>query len=199
MKIAYLVNHYPAISHSFIRREILALERLGHEVLRISVRGWADAQRGAEDQLEQARTRYVLRGGAVPLLVSFLRILATNPAGLLSRDRPDVEGRSAGRASPPRSSDLSVRGVSGGRCGCAAKRRSTCTFISEPILPKSRCWSANWEGRPGALPPTAPKNSTSRSSSRCRRKSGGLALSSRSVHSDEASSFAMSPIPIGPR
>ena len=66
MKIAYLVNHYPAISHSFIRREILALERLGHEVLRISIRGWADAQRGAEDQFEQARTRYVLRGGVVP-------------------------------------------------------------------------------------------------------------------------------------
>ncbi|UPK02359.1 glycosyltransferase [Bradyrhizobium sp. 170] len=82
MKIAYLVNHYPAISHSFIRREILALERLGHEVLRISIRGWADAQRGAEDQLEQARTRYVLRGGAVPLVASFLRVLATNPLGL---------------------------------------------------------------------------------------------------------------------
>jgi colanic acid/amylovoran biosynthesis glycosyltransferase len=82
MKIAYLVNHYPAISHSFIRREILALERLGHEVVRISVRGWTDAPRGTEDQLEQARTRYVLRGGAVPLLVSFMRILATNPLGL---------------------------------------------------------------------------------------------------------------------
>ena len=82
MKIAYLVNHYPAISHSFIRREILALERLGHEVLRISIRGWADTQRGSEDQLEQARTRYVLRGGAVPLMVSFLRILVANPAGL---------------------------------------------------------------------------------------------------------------------
>jgi glycosyltransferase involved in cell wall biosynthesis len=82
MKIAYLVNHYPAISHSFIRREILALERLGYEILRISVRGWADVQRGAEDQLEQTRTRYVLRGGATPLLVAFLRILATNPVGL---------------------------------------------------------------------------------------------------------------------
>ncbi|WOH53747.1 glycosyltransferase [Bradyrhizobium sp. sBnM-33] len=82
MKIAYLINHYPAISHSFIRREILALERLGHEVLRISLRGWTDAQRGSEDQLEQARTRYVLRRGAVPLVVSFLRILTTNPSGL---------------------------------------------------------------------------------------------------------------------
>ncbi|WP_065754237.1 glycosyltransferase [Bradyrhizobium paxllaeri] len=82
MKIAYLINHYPAVSHSFIRREILALERLGHEIVRISVRGWDDAQRGSEDQQEQARTRYVLRGGAVPLLASFLRILATNPVGL---------------------------------------------------------------------------------------------------------------------
>jgi len=82
MKIAYLVNHYPAISHSFIRREILALERLGHEILRISVRGWADVQRGNEDRLEQTRTRYVLRGGATPLLVAFLRILVTNPVGL---------------------------------------------------------------------------------------------------------------------
>ncbi|WFU18806.1 glycosyltransferase [Bradyrhizobium sp. CB3481] len=82
MKIAYLVNHYPAVSHSFIRREILALERLGHEVLRISLRGWADPQRGAEDRLEQERTRYVLRGGPAPLLAAFLRILITNPAGL---------------------------------------------------------------------------------------------------------------------
>ncbi|KRR27904.1 glycoside hydrolase [Bradyrhizobium lablabi] len=82
MKIAYLINHYPAVSHSFIRREILALERLGYEIVRISVRGWDDAQRGAEDQLEQTRTRYILRGGAVPLLVSFLRVLATNPVGL---------------------------------------------------------------------------------------------------------------------
>lgn len=82
MKIAYLVNHYPAVSHSFIRREILALERLGHEVLRISLRGWADPQRGGEDRLEQDRTRYVLRGGPAPLLAAFLRILITNPAGL---------------------------------------------------------------------------------------------------------------------
>ena len=49
MKIAYLVNHYPAISHSFIRREILALERLGHEILRISVRGWTVSEDDAGD------------------------------------------------------------------------------------------------------------------------------------------------------
>src|SRR3984957_1424358 len=83
MRIAYLINQYPTISHSFIRREILALERQGHKVLRISVRGWDGAQRGKEDQLEQIRTRYVLRGGAVPLLFAFLRILATPPIRLV--------------------------------------------------------------------------------------------------------------------
>jgi colanic acid/amylovoran biosynthesis glycosyltransferase len=83
MRIAYLINQYPMIPHSFIRREILALERQGHKILRISVRGWNGAQRGKEDQLEQTRTRYVLRGGTAPLLFAFLRILATHPIRLL--------------------------------------------------------------------------------------------------------------------
>jgi colanic acid/amylovoran biosynthesis glycosyltransferase len=83
MRIAYLINHYPAVSHSFIRREILALERQGHEVFRISVRGWDEAQQGKEDQLEQARTRYVLRDGAMPLVFAFLRILTMHPIRLV--------------------------------------------------------------------------------------------------------------------
>lgn len=83
MRIAYLINQYPSISHSFIRREILAVERQGHAVLRISVRGWGDKQVGNEDQLEQKRTRYVLRGGAIPLSLAFLRILATHPIRLV--------------------------------------------------------------------------------------------------------------------
>lgn len=29
MRIAYFINQYPKVSHSFIRREILALERQG--------------------------------------------------------------------------------------------------------------------------------------------------------------------------
>ena len=82
MRIAYLINQYPTISHSFIRREILALERQGHEVLRISIRGWGTEQRGAEDILEQKRTQYVLRGGAMPLLFAFLRILTAHPVRL---------------------------------------------------------------------------------------------------------------------
>lgn len=83
MRIAYLINQYPTISHSFIRREILALERQGHAVIRISVRGWAGAQLGNEDRIEQTRTRYVLRKGIIPLVAAFLRILATRPARLM--------------------------------------------------------------------------------------------------------------------
>ena len=38
MKIAYLINRYPSISHTFIRREILALERLGYDIARFAIR-----------------------------------------------------------------------------------------------------------------------------------------------------------------
>lgn len=101
MKIAYLINHYPAISHSFIRREILALERLGHEVLRISVRGWSDQQRGLEDQKEQVRTRYVLRSGPMPLLMTLLRTLLERPADLVRAARLALKvGWRAERALP---------------------------------------------------------------------------------------------------
>ena len=83
MRIAYLINQYPTVSHSFIRREILALERQGHQVFRVSIRGWDDPQHGNEDQLELARTRYVLRGGAMPLIFAFLRILVIQPMRLM--------------------------------------------------------------------------------------------------------------------
>lgn len=83
MRIAYLTNHYPAASHSFIRREILALERQGHDVLRISVRGWGDALKSPEDQQERSRTRYVLRDGAIALAMAFLRIVVSDPTQLL--------------------------------------------------------------------------------------------------------------------
>ena len=42
MRIAYLVNQYPKVSHTFIRRELQALETLGFDVLRCSVRRVAE-------------------------------------------------------------------------------------------------------------------------------------------------------------
>ena len=66
MRIAYLINQYPKVSHSFIRREILALERQGVEVRRIALRGWDGDLVDAEDLRERAATQYVLRGGMWP-------------------------------------------------------------------------------------------------------------------------------------
>jgi glycosyltransferase involved in cell wall biosynthesis len=79
MRIAYLINQYPAISHSFIRREIIALEQLGLEILRISIRGWNQELADEQDQLERKRTRYVLRTNRVTLLFSAVRMLLQRP------------------------------------------------------------------------------------------------------------------------
>ncbi len=82
MRIAYLINQYPAISHSFIRREILALEKLGFEVIRISLRGWDGELADEEDWVERERTRYVLRARTPTLLLSMARMLLERPVRL---------------------------------------------------------------------------------------------------------------------
>ena len=49
MKLGYLVSQYPALSHTFVLREVLALRRHGVDVRVVSVRKcdrpMADAQR----------------------------------------------------------------------------------------------------------------------------------------------------------
>lgn len=80
MRIAYLTNQYPKVSHSFIRREIVAIELLGFEVTRIAMRGWDLESVDDEDRVERDRTKYVLRDGPLPLLLALLRTVATRPA-----------------------------------------------------------------------------------------------------------------------
>jgi glycosyltransferase involved in cell wall biosynthesis len=83
MRIAYLINQYPKVSHTFIRREILALERQGLEITRIALRGWDGDLVDDEDRLERERTRYVLREGFFPLFISVLRMILTRPVRLM--------------------------------------------------------------------------------------------------------------------
>jgi colanic acid/amylovoran biosynthesis glycosyltransferase len=83
LKIAYFVNQYPKVSHSFIRREILALERLGVSVERIALRGWDMQTPDPEDRLERERTRYVLARGVGALLLPTLRALLSSPLRFL--------------------------------------------------------------------------------------------------------------------
>ncbi len=79
MRIAYFINQYPKVSHSFIRREILALERQGVEVQRIALRGWDAELQDAEDATERDKTRYVLQGGVKGLLTPTLQVLRAQP------------------------------------------------------------------------------------------------------------------------
>jgi colanic acid/amylovoran biosynthesis glycosyltransferase len=79
MRIAYLINHYPKISHTFIRREIHALERLGFEVMRIALRGWDGDLVDPQDRAERERTRYVLNNGPSALLLAVARMLLARP------------------------------------------------------------------------------------------------------------------------
>jgi glycosyltransferase involved in cell wall biosynthesis len=83
--IAYLVNQYPQVSHTFIRREILALEKMGIRIKRIAVRGWDDRTLvDAEDLAEREKTRYVLKGGLASLFMEALRFAVRQPGRFLS-------------------------------------------------------------------------------------------------------------------
>jgi colanic acid/amylovoran biosynthesis glycosyltransferase len=79
LKIAYFTNQYPKVSHSFIRREILALERLGFEVCRFALRGWDESLPDFEDRQEQSKTNYVLRRGFFGLLPATLQTILRSP------------------------------------------------------------------------------------------------------------------------
>lgn len=84
MKLAYLVNRYPAVSHSFIRREILALEALGHSVARFSIRGVDSALPDPSDAAEATKTRVILAAGAPALIGGALATMVTKPGRFLS-------------------------------------------------------------------------------------------------------------------
>ena len=79
-KIAYLVNQYPKVSHSFIRREILALEKKGLEIKRFALRS-CDAELVDEaDKRELSQTQYILSVGLAGLLTALLRTAIASPS-----------------------------------------------------------------------------------------------------------------------
>jgi hypothetical protein len=79
LRVAYLVNQYPKVSHSFIRREILALERQGVSVERFAVRGWGDEFPDPADRAERERTRYLLQHGLGSVLGAALTTALMRP------------------------------------------------------------------------------------------------------------------------
>ncbi|WP_174279668.1 glycosyltransferase [Sphingomonas bacterium] len=79
MIVGYFTNQYPKVSHTFIRREIAALEEHGVTVPRWALRGWDAVVADPLDAAELRRTRYLLQRGFVPLLGAALRALIRSP------------------------------------------------------------------------------------------------------------------------
>jgi len=79
MRIAYFINQYPKVSHSFVRREILGLEAQGVEVLRYSVkRDGIDAVDEA-DLNELDKTTYIAEQQKLDVIGIVLRLFMRSP------------------------------------------------------------------------------------------------------------------------
>ena len=83
MRIAYFVNQYPGISHSFIRREIQALERRNVDVLRYAIRPSADKVIAREDIREFEETKHIVRQNKLALLVAMVVQFVQTPLSAL--------------------------------------------------------------------------------------------------------------------
>ena len=63
MKVAYLKNQYPKVSHTFIRREIEAIKERGFEVERFSIPPTPDRLVNPLDLAKEERTTILLDYG----------------------------------------------------------------------------------------------------------------------------------------
>jgi colanic acid/amylovoran biosynthesis glycosyltransferase len=79
VRLAYLCNLYPAVSHSFVRREIEGVEHAGHEVHRFSLRPARADLKDEADLREASRTEAVLNQGFVQLLLAALALFLSRP------------------------------------------------------------------------------------------------------------------------
>ena len=79
IKVAYLVNQYPKVSHSFVRREIVGVEACGIEVFRYSIRTCESELVDEADKAELGKTKVVLKNGIKQLLVNLIQVALTKP------------------------------------------------------------------------------------------------------------------------
>ncbi len=83
MALAYLINQYPGISHTFIRREIEAMERRGAPILRYAIRSSANGLIAEEDRREAERTRYLVGTSPAAIAGAILESAFARPAACL--------------------------------------------------------------------------------------------------------------------
>lgn len=84
MNVAYLATQYPAVSHTFIRREILELERRGHRVLRLAIRRAEAPLVDPGDLSEASKTLHCLSQPKTRLLLTAAATLLRHPRRGLS-------------------------------------------------------------------------------------------------------------------
>lgn len=89
--IAYLINQYPKVSHSFIRREILGIEKSGIKVERFSIRSCGGELVDIADKEEEARTRVILGVGLSGLLWGLASVGFRKPIGFLKALRLAIQ------------------------------------------------------------------------------------------------------------
>jgi colanic acid/amylovoran biosynthesis glycosyltransferase len=82
MRVLYLTNVYPKVSHTFIRREIEGVEANGIKVERVSIRRSDEELCDALDRLEATRTHVLLDAGICGLCVALARAFVRSPLGL---------------------------------------------------------------------------------------------------------------------
>ncbi len=79
VRLAYLCNLYPAVSHSFVRREIEGVERAGYEVHRFSHRRPRPDLKDEADLREAAKVEVILGQGFARLFVAALLLFLSRP------------------------------------------------------------------------------------------------------------------------
>ncbi len=83
LTIAYLINQYPKVSHSFIRREIASLETHGIKIQRYAIRSCSTELVDEADKLELEKTKVVLEIPRIGLLIALIYASIIRPIRFL--------------------------------------------------------------------------------------------------------------------
>jgi len=85
IRVAYLVSEYPAVSHTFILREVRRLRTINFDVQVASINSSYQplGELAADDREESAKTFYIKRAGAAGAARAHLRTLVQRPAAYI--------------------------------------------------------------------------------------------------------------------
>jgi len=78
MKVIYFTNSYPCVSHTFIRAELLGLEKAGYSIGRVSIRRSNDLTDPLDIE-EDTKTTYITRMPRMRVAMDILRRAVASP------------------------------------------------------------------------------------------------------------------------